>query len=59
MINGVHSSECGLTPKTLRKRGKNEKDVDNIKNVTMFSFCTTILLRGVRTRPVGESTFAI
>ena len=50
MINGIHSSECGLTPKTLRKRGKNEKDVDNIKNVTMFSFCTTILLRGVRTR---------
>ena len=50
MINGVHSSECGLTLKTLRKRGKNEKDADNIKNVTMFSFCTTILLRGVRTR---------
>ena len=50
MINGVHSSECGLTLKMLRKRGKNEKDADNIKNVTMFSFCTTILLRGVRTR---------
>ena len=50
MINGVHSSECSLTLKTLRKRGKNEKNADNIKNVTMFSFCTTILLRGVRTR---------
>ena len=41
-INGVHSSECGLTLKALRKRGRNEKGVDNIKNVTMFSFCTTI-----------------
>ena len=50
MINAVHSSECSLTLKTLRKRGKNEKNADNIKNVTMFSFCTTILLRGVRTR---------
>ena len=31
MINGVHNSECGLTPKTLRKRGKNEKGANNIK----------------------------
>ena len=50
MVNGVHSSECGLTLNTLRKKGRNEKGVDNIKNVTMFSFCTTILLRGVKTR---------
>ena len=51
-VNGVHSSECGLTPKALRKRGRNEKGADNIKNVMMFSFCTTILLRGVRTKPL-------
>ena len=56
MINGIHSSECGLTPKSLRKRGRNEKGADNIKNVTMFSFCTTILLRGVRTRPLRKRT---
>ena len=58
-INGVNSSECCLTPKALRHRGRNEKGADNIKNVTVFSFCMTILLRGVRTRMVGESTFAV
>ena len=59
MINGVHSSECCLTPKALRKRGRNEKGADNIKNVTMFLFCTTILLRGVRTRPLRKSTMTV
>ena len=59
MINGVHSSECGLTPKALKKRGRNEKGADNIKNVTMFSFCTTILLRGVRTRPLRKGTITV
>ena len=59
MINGVHSSECGLTPKALRKRGRNEKGADNIKNVTMFSFCTTILLKGVRTRPLRKGTITV
>ena len=53
-INGVHSSECSLTPKVFRKRGRNEKGADNIKNETMFSFCTTILLRDVRTRPLSK-----
>ena len=37
-VNGVHSSECGLAPKALRKRGRNEKGADNIKNVMMFSY---------------------
>ena len=59
MINGVHNSECGLTPKTLRKRGRNEKGTDKIKNVMMFSFCTTILLRGVRTRLMREDAMAV
>ena len=59
MINGVHSSECNLTPKALRKRGRNEKGADNIKNVTMFSFYTTILLRGVRTKPLRKSTMTV
>ena len=59
MINGVYSSECGLTPKALKKRGRNEKGANNIKNVTMFSFCTTILLRGVRTRPLRKGTMTI
>ena len=58
-INGVHSSECGLTLKALKKRGRNEKGANNIKNVTMFSFCTTILLRGVRTRPLRKSTITV
>ena len=55
----VHSSECSLTPKALRKRGRNEKGVDNIKNVTMFSFYTTILLSDVRTRPLRKSTMTV
>ena len=59
MINGVHSSECNLTPKVLKKRGRNEKGVDNIKNVTVFSFCRTILLRGVRIRPLRKSTMTV
>ena len=58
-INNVHSSECSLTPKALRKRGRNEKGADNIKNVTIFSFCTTILLRGVRTRPLRKGTMTV
>ena len=59
MINGVYSSECGLTPKALKKRGTNEKGANNIKNVTIFSFCTTILLRGVRTRPLRKGTMTV
>ena len=59
MINGVHSSECGLTSKVLRKKGRNEKGADNIKNVTMFLFCTAILLRGVRTRLLRKSTMTV
>ena len=59
MINGVHNSECYLTPKALKKRDKNEKDADNIKNVTMFSFYMTILLRDVRTRPLRKGTMTV
>ena len=59
MINGVHSSECGLTLKAFRKRGKNEKGANNIKNVMMFTFYTTILLRGVRTRPLRKGTMTV
>ena len=59
MINGVHSNECGLTLKVLRKKGKNEKGANNIKNVTMFSFCTTILLRGVRTRLLRKGAMTV
>ena len=59
MINGVHSSECSLTPKAFRKRGRNEKGADNIKNVTMFLFCTTILLRGVRKKLLRKGTITV
>ena len=59
MINGVHNSECGLTLKALRKRDKNEKGVNNIKNVTIFTFYTTILLRGVRTRVLRKGTMTV
>ena len=59
MINGVHSSECGLTLKVPRKRGRNEKGADNMKNMTMFSFCTTILLKGVKTRVLRKGTMTV
>ena len=58
-INGVHSRKCSLTPKALRKRGRNVKGAANIKNVTMFLFCTTILLRGVSTRPLRKGTVTV
>ena len=58
-VNGVHSSECGLTLKALRKKGRDEKGVDNIKNVMMFLFCMTILLRCVRTRPLRKGTMTV
>ena len=59
MINGVHNNECGLTPNALEKRGKNEKGADTIKNVMIFSFCNTILLRGVRTRPLSKGPMTV
>ena len=59
MINGVHSSKCDLTPKALRKRHRNENGANNIKNLTMFSFCTTILLRDVRTRPLSKGLMTV
>ena len=58
-INGVYSSECSLILKALKKRGRNEKGVDNIKNVMMFLFCMTILLRGVRTRSLRKGTMIV
>ena len=58
-INGVHSSECGITSKALKKRGRNEKGANNIKNVTIFLFCTTILLKSVRIRPLRKGTMTI
>ena len=59
MINVINSNKCYLTPKVLRNRDKNEKGADNINNVMIFLFCTTILLRGVRTRLMREDTMAI
>ena len=59
MINGVHNTECDLTPKALRKRRRNENGADNIKNLTMFLFCTTILLRDVRTRPLSKGLMTV
>ena len=53
-VNGVHSSECGLTPKALRRRGRNEKGADNIKNVTMFLFCTTIFVERCKDKTIEE-----
>ena len=59
MISGIHGNECSLTPKVLKKRGIDEKGVNNIKNMIMFSFCMTILLRGVRTKPLRKGTMIV
>ena len=58
-INVVNSNEYSVTLKALRKTSKNEKGADNIKNLTIFSLCITILLRGIETRPVRDDIIAI
>jgi hypothetical protein len=58
-IDGVNSSESRFTPKTFNDRGKDEKGTHDIKNVTKFSFRTTILLGGIGTKTMGNSAIRI
>ena len=55
----VYIAVSGLTLKALRKRGRNEKGADNIKNVMMFTFGKTILLKGVRTRLLSKGPMTV
>ena len=59
MIYGVNGSESHFTPKTLKDRGRYEKGTHDIKNVTKFTFGTTILLRGIGTRMMGKGAIRI
>ena len=58
-IDGVNSSESRFTPKTFSDGSKDEKGTHDIKNVTKFSFSTTILLRGIGTKTMGNSAIRI
>jgi hypothetical protein len=59
VIYGVNGSESLFTPKTFRDRGRYEEGTHNIKNVTKFSFGTTILLRGIGTGIMGKGAIRI
>ena len=48
MIDGIDN--C-FSPKLFRTRGRNQK---NLNNVYVFALCTTILLRGIRTRRMNN-----
>ena len=43
----------------LRDRGRHEKGMHDIKNVTKLAFGTTILLRGIGTRMMGKGAIRI
>ena len=53
----VYTAVSAASPQ--KRSGREAKGADNIKNVTMFSFCTTVLLRGVRIRPLRKSTMTV
>ena len=59
VIYGVKGSESRFTQKTLKDRGRYEKGMHDIKNVTKFAFGRAILLRGIGTRMMGKGAIRI
>lgn len=45
MINEIDNNKSGFTPSALKTRRGNEHGLDRFKNVAVFSFSMTILLR--------------
>jgi hypothetical protein len=58
-IYGVNGSESRFTQKMLKDRGRYEKGMHDIKNMTKFAFSTAILLRGIGTRMMGKGAIRI
>ena len=45
-INRMNNIKSSFTPKKGRNFGRKKKSMNNVKNMTKFSFGSTILLRG-------------
>ena len=49
VINSMNSMNSSFTPKRSRNFGREKESTNNVKNMTKFSFGSTILLRGTWT----------
>lgn len=59
MINGVDSSKGSLILKPFRNKDKNELGAECIKNVIMFSFYATILLRDIEISNIARNVLPL
>ena len=48
-INSMNNMKSSFTPKRSRNFGKEKESTNSVKNMTKFSFGSTILLRGTWT----------
>lgn len=55
MINDINRGKSNLTPKFLRARSINDLVTNIIQNVSMFTLCSPILLRGMGIRVLNVS----
>ena len=47
--NAINSMKSSFAPKMSKNFGRENKSTNSVKNMTKFSFGSTILLRGTRT----------
>ena len=47
--NAINSMKSSFTPKWGRNFGRKKKSTNSVKNMTKFSFGSTILLKGIWT----------
>ena len=47
VINSMNNMKSGLAPKRSRNFGREKKSTNSVKNMTKFSFNSTILLRSI------------
>ena len=48
-INSMNNMKCSFTPKRSRNFDREKESTNSVKNMTKFSFDSTILLRGIWT----------
>ena len=46
-IDSMNNMECSFAPKRSRNFGKEKESMNSVKNMTKFSFGSTILLIGI------------
>ena len=57
--NAINSMNNNFTPKWGRNFGKKKKSTNSVKNMTKFSFDSTILLRGTWTSKMMYSAIGM